>query len=183
MADQKTVLQKYVSDMIALESHIYQAIDKQAKENESDQDVKQHFTNFASTLQSHQSALESRLKALGGAANSPVKEGVAAVFGVAAGVIDKLRSDEQSKDFRDDYTALNLSLISYQMLHTTAVALGDKATADLAASHAKDNAEFVSYIQHILPQVIINELKKNYDVTVDENATQQTKELVGNIWK
>lgn len=183
MSDQKAVLQKYVSDMIALESHIFQAIDKQAKENESDQDVKQHFTSFAATLQNHQTALDARLKALGGAGNGPVKEGVAAIFGVAAGVIDKLRSDEQSKDFRDDYTALSLSLISYEMLHTTATALGDKETADLAASHAKENAEFVSYIQHILPQVIVKELKKNYDVSVDENATQQTKDLVGSIWK
>ena len=183
MSDQKMILQKYVSDMIALESHIFQAIDKQAKENESDPEIKQHFTNFASTLQSHQTTLEARLKALGGAANKPVKEGVSAVLGVAAGVIDKLRSDEQSKEFRDDYTALNLSLISYEMLYTTATALGDKETASLAASNAKDNAEFVSYIQHILPQVIVRELKKNYDVTLDESATQSTKELIGTIWK
>lgn len=183
MADQKDVLTKYISDMIALESHIFQAIDKQAKENQSDAEVKQHFTNFASTLQTHQSALETRLKALGGAPNSGLKEGVAAVLGVAAGAIDKLRSDEQSKDFRDDFTALNLSLISYEMLHTTAVALGDKETADLAATNVKDNAEFVTYIQQILPQVIVSELKKNYDVSVDESATDETKELVGSLWK
>ena len=87
MADQKTLLQKYVSDMIALEAHIYQAIDKQAKETEGD--IKTHFTTFAQTLETHQSALATRLKALGGAANSPVKEGVAAVLGVAAGVIGR----------------------------------------------------------------------------------------------
>lgn len=180
--DQKNVLTKYVSDMIALESHIFQAIDKQAKANESDQDVKQHFTTFATTLQTHQSDLQARLKDLGGAVNAPIKEGVAAALGVAAGLIDKLRPDEQSKDFRDDYTALNLSLISYQMLHTTAVALGDKETADLAARNVKDNAQFVSYIQQILPQVIVNELKKNYETGVNENAPQETKELVSSIW-
>lgn len=32
MADAKAVLQKYVSDMLSLESHIFQAIDKQLKE-------------------------------------------------------------------------------------------------------------------------------------------------------
>ncbi len=184
MADQKTVLQKYVSDMISLEAHIFQAIDKQVKENETEPGVKTHFQTFAQTLQTHQSALSTRLKALGGAANSPVKEGVAAVFGVAAGAIDKLRSEEVSKDFRDDFTALNLSLISYEMLHTTATALGDTETADLAARNARDNAEFITYIQQILPTIVLNELKKNHDLkTVDNTATEKTRELVSNLWK
>lgn len=183
MADQKELLQKYVSDMISLEAHIYQAIDKQVKENETEGDVKTHFQTFANTLETHQSALATRLKALGGAANSPVKEGVAAVLGVAAGVIDKFRSEEVSKDFRDDFTALNLSLISYEMLHTTATALGDRETAELAARNAKDNAEFVTYIQQILPEIVLGELKKNHEVSVDDSATEKTRELVDSLWK
>jgi ferritin-like metal-binding protein YciE len=183
MADQKTLLQKYVSDMLSLEAHIYQAIDKQVKENATEPAVKARFEAFAKTLELHQSSLETRLKALGGAANSPVKEGVAAVLGVAAGVIDKMRSEEISKDFRDDFTALNLSLISYEMLHTTAVALGDRETADLAARNVKDNAAFVSYIQQILPQIVLSELQKNHEVTVDHSATAETKQLVDSLWK
>jgi ferritin-like metal-binding protein YciE len=183
MADQKTLLQKYVSDMVALESHIYQAIDKQVKENIDEPDVKMRFQTFAKTLEAHQSTLADRLKALGGAANSPVKEGVAAALGIAAGVIDKFRSEEVSKDFRDDFTALCLSLISYQMLYTTAVALGDRQTADLAATNVKDNAQFVNYIQQILPQVVVSELKKNHEVSVDASAVEETKNLVDSIWK
>ena len=144
MADSKTILQKYVSDMLSLESHIHQAIDKQVKENRDDPEVSTKFSAFAETIKLHRDSLETRLKELGGAANSPIKEGVAAIAGVAAGVIDKLRSEEVSKDFRDDYTALGLSLISYEMLHTTALSLGDKQTADLAARNVKDNAQFMS---------------------------------------
>src|SRR6476660_5166609 len=109
MADSKTILQKYVSDLLALESHIYQAIDKQVKENANDQEVNSKYSAFATTIKSHRDALASRLESLGGAANSPVKEGVAAVFGVAAGIIDKFRSEEVSKNLRDDFTALSLS--------------------------------------------------------------------------
>jgi ferritin-like metal-binding protein YciE len=183
MADQKTLLQKYVSDMVALESHIYQAIDKQVKENITEPVIKTRFQTFATTLEAHQTSLEARLKALGGAANSPVKQGVAAVFGVAAGVIDKMRSEEVSKDFRDDFTALNLSLISYQMLYTTALALGDRETADLAASNVKDNAQFVTYIQQIIPQVVVSELQKNHEVSVNASAVEEGKKLVENLWK
>jgi ferritin-like metal-binding protein YciE len=183
MADQKTLLQKYVSDMLSLEAHIFQAIDKQVKENATEGEIKVRLQTFAQTLETHHSALSTRLNALGGAANSPVKEGVAAVLGVAAGVIDKFRSEEVSKDFRDDFTALNLSLISYEMLYTTAVALGDRETADLAARHAKDNAQFVAYIQQILPQIVLSELQKNHEISVDPTATQKTKDLVDSLWK
>jgi ferritin-like metal-binding protein YciE len=183
MADAKTILQKYVSDMLSLESHIAQAIDKQVKENKDTPELNSKFEVYSRTIQNHVQQLSSRLEQLGGAANSPVKEGVAAAMGVAAGVIDKFRSEEVSKNFRDDFTALNLSLISYEMLHTTALSLGDKETADLAARNAKDNAEFVVEIQKLIPQVVVNELRQNHEVTPDESAVNQTKELVSSIWK
>lgn len=183
MADSKTLLQKYVSDMHALESHIYQAIDKQVKENQDDPEISSRFAAFAVTMEQHKNTLKARLDQLGGAANSPVKEGVAALAGVAAGLIDKFRSEEVSKDFRDNYTALNLSLISYEMLHTTALSLGDRQTAELAATNMKDNADFVMYIQQIMPKIVLRDLKKNHEVSVDETAIDESKKLVEEIWK
>lgn len=186
MADAKNVLQKYVSDMLALEGHIAQAIDKQVKANADNPEVSAKYAAFTTTLKSHHDTLASRLDALGGAANSPVKEGVAAVLGVAAGLLDKFRSEEVSKEFRDDFTALSLSLVSYQMLHTTALALGDQQTAELAAGNAKDNARFVREIERFLPGVVVKELKKNFPEAapvIDEGATQATQDLITEIWK
>lgn len=186
MADSKTLLQKYVSDLLALESHIYQAIDKQVKGNADDPEVNSKYAAYATTIKSHRDALASRLAALGGAANSPVKEGVAVVFGVAAGIIDKFRSEEVSKNFRDDFTALSLSLLSYQMLHTTALALGDRETAELAAGNAKDNAKFVREIERFMPGIVVRDLKKNHDevaTALNENAAMETGDLITEIWK
>lgn len=183
MADAKTILQKYVSDMLSLEGHISQAIDKQVKGNNDDPEVSTQFATFAKTIERHHTDLETRLSEMGGAANKPIKEGVATIAGVAAGLIDKLRSEEVSKDFRDDFTALNLSLISYEMLHTTALSLGDKQTADLAARNMKDNAEFVMFIQKVMPQIVIRDLKQNHDVTPDESAAKVTRDFVADIWK
>lgn len=182
MADAKTVLQKYLSDMVALQSHIYQAIDKQVKENSDHPEIQAHFQTFATTVKSQRDGLDARLKELGGAANQPIKEGVAALFGVAAGVIDKFRSDEESKDFRDDLTALNLSVVSYEMLFTTAKALSDTQTADLAASYAKQTVEFISYMHKMLPDVVIWNLQKNYKEAVNASVSEQSKSLFSNIW-
>jgi ferritin-like metal-binding protein YciE len=183
MADAKTILQKYVSDMLSLESHIFQAIDKQLKENKDNLEVSSKFEVYARTLENHISQLKVRLDQLGGATNAPIKEGVAAIFGVAAGVLDKFRSEEASKNLRDDYTALNLSLISYQMLHVTALALDDKETAELAARNIQDNADFVMEIQQLVPAVVLRELEQNHEVVVNKEAVTQTKELVSSIWK
>ena len=186
MADSKTILQKYVSDMLSLEQHIQQAIDKQVKENQDDPEVSTKYTAFATTSKAHVDALRDRLNQLGGAANSPVKEAVAAVAGVAAGLIDKFRSEEVTKNFRDDYTALNLSLISYEMLHTTAVSLGDQETADLAARNVKDNVEFVQQIQRLMPRLVVRDLKANHEevrATINEQGADATHKLIDEIWK
>jgi ferritin-like metal-binding protein YciE len=186
MADAKTILQKYVSDMLSLEQHIYQAIDKQAKEENQSAEVRAKYEKFAGTLKGHESSLEARLSSLGGAANKPVKEAASAVAGVGAGLIDAFRSDSISKKFRDDFAALSLSIISYQMLHTTALSLGDKDTAELAARNVKDNADFVSEIERFMPTVVVSELKKNnkeLQVQMNDQATQETQQLITNLWK
>ncbi len=183
MADAKTILQKYVSDMLSLESHIFQAIDKQIKETKNDLEVSSKFEVYARTLENHISQLKVRLAQLGGAANAPIKEGVAAIFGVAAGVIDKFRSEGTSKNLRDDYTALNLSLTSYQMLHVTALALNDTETAELAARNLQDTADFVMEIQNLVPGVVLRELEENHEVTLNKEATSKNQELMDSIWK
>ena len=180
--DSQTIMVKYLSDMISLEQHIFQAIDKQVKELTDYPQLTGKLTEFTQTLTRHKDELNDRLTALGGAANHPIKEGVAGVFGVAAGVIDKLRSDEESKDLRDDYTALGLSLVSYLMLHTTALAVGDQQTGALAKRNMKDNAEFLTELQHIIPQVTVDNLRKNYDAPIQDSAVQTALESVKEVW-
>ncbi|MEO5953180.1 MAG: DUF892 family protein, partial [Chloroflexia bacterium] len=134
---------KYLSDMVAVEAHIYQAIDKQVKGTEDEKDINPKLREISSTLESHVNALRARLEALGGQASNPIKEAGASVLGLAAGLIDKIRSEEVSKDLRDDYTALGLANVSYVMLITTALAVNDTETADLASRNLKDNAQIV----------------------------------------
>ncbi len=182
MADTMTLLQKYLSDMVSLEEHIYQAIDKQAKQNNDMPEIKAKFAAFAENKRRQKEELQKRLDAIGGAANAPVKEGVAAVLGVAAGVINQFRSEDTSKSLRDDYVAINLSLISYTMLHSTALALNDQETARIAAKNVKDDAEFVMYIQKLIPDIVLQELRNNHGVYTDNDAVSETRELISEMW-
>jgi ferritin-like metal-binding protein YciE len=171
--DNQQVLQKYLGDMHALESHIQTAIDKQVKLAENDAEAKQKFAEMAGTLKGHLSALEQRLEALGGSATSPVKEAGAAVLGLGAGLIDKMRAEEISKDLRDDYTAASLASISYVMLQTTALACGDQQTAELAKTQLGETVKMLQWIARSIPAVTVSDLQAERDVTLDTSAASK----------
>src|SRR5436305_10079621 len=86
------IVTKYLADMIGLEGHIYQAIDKQVKETQDEPDINPKLREFRDTLEQHVNSLRARLETLGGRPTSPIKEAGASVLGIAAGLIDKIRS-------------------------------------------------------------------------------------------
>jgi len=89
----KTVVQ-HLGDMHALESHIFQAIDKQVKLIQDFPDANQLFAKIKTTLETHTTALQARIDELGGTPGHPIKEGVAALAGIAAGLYDKTRTEQ-----------------------------------------------------------------------------------------
>jgi len=172
---------KYIGDMHALESHIFQAIDKQHKLLDDHPNAKEKIQTFRNTLDQHVNALQARLDELGGSPTHPIKEGVAAAAGVIAGLYDKVRTEEASKDLRDDYTAINASIIAYIMLHTTALAFNDQQTADLCKRHLTDNAHFVMDINNYMPELVLEEYKQD-GLTYDPAALQGARQVISGIW-
>ena len=119
---------------------------------------------------------------MGGSPTHPLKEGVAALAGVAAGLVDKVRTSEAAKDLRDDYTAINHTIIAHEMMFTTAVAAGDTATAELCKRHLKDNAQFVMAINNFMPKLVLDELRED-GLPVQAGARAQAEQLVREIWQ
>jgi ferritin-like metal-binding protein YciE len=179
--DNQELMQKYVSDQLALEKHVNEAISGQMNTAKQDPEANTQFTQFVATLKGHISSLEARLTALGGNPASPIKEVGAAVLGTAAAVIDKVRADEISKNLRDDYTALNLSIISYLMLHATATAVGDSETADLAQRFAKDHADFVMWINKNISRFVVKELQDS-GASLDMSAQNASQTIQDYVW-
>lgn len=183
MSDDKRteLVTKYLSDMVALESHVYQAIDKQVKGTQDEPDVNPQLTAMRNSLEQHVNSLRSRLEELGGSAASPLKEAGASVLGVAAGVIDKLRAEEVSKNFRDNYTALSLCNVSYVMLITTTLACGDRKTADLCKRNLKDNAKFIMELGSMVPYAVVRDLRDQ--AKLDESAVEEARKIYHEVWE
>ena len=140
MSERQDTLQQYVSDMLAVERHILPALENQSKDDRYAKypEARRLVNKIETTIRSHIDGLEQHLRKLGGDPASPIKSAVTAALGVAATVIEKVRTDPVSKNLRDDYTVLNLAAVSYTMLHTTGQALQDQATADLALNFLRD---------------------------------------------
>jgi hypothetical protein len=170
--------------MLAVERHMLPAFENQSKDDRFAKfpDAQRLVNRIESTIRSHISGLEQHLKSLGGDAASPVKEAVTAVLGVAASVIENVRTNPVSKDLRDDYTVLNLAAISYTMLHTTGHALLDERTASLAASYLEDYTPLITEVNEVIPEVVVSELRDESEA-IDPMAAQQAVERTQQAWK
>jgi hypothetical protein len=128
-------------------------------------------------VKSHRDSLKSHLESIGGSESHPVKSAVAAIFGMAAGVVDNLRTKGISKALRDDYTAFNHAAIGYAMLHTTAHLLGQTSTADVAERHLRDYTRAVQEINQLIADVVAWELRKDGHSVNDETVRHATDTL------
>ncbi len=171
----------YISDMLALEQHIETPL--QAQINDADVQAApaaiRVIRETYDTVLARITALEARLDAVGGHAASPIKNAVTSLFGAAAAVIDKARKTEVSKALRDDYTALCLASAGYTMLHTTALGLGDHATATLAENHLSGVATQIMKINKVIPAIVLGELSEmgvSVDPTVAATAEKDSEE-------
>jgi ferritin-like metal-binding protein YciE len=177
-------IQTYVSDMLALERHIAQPLQRQLAMDDTAKygAALAAISTIKNLTDAHVAALEQCLEQVGGHAASPVKSAWASLLGAGAAAIDGARKTKVSKNLRDDYTALNLASISYTMLHATALGLGDATTAALAKRHLAEYARCVMQIVQIIPDVVLQELQGDGEA-VQTGAAALVREQTNEIWK
>jgi ferritin-like metal-binding protein YciE len=161
MKDNKEALRPYVADMLAVEKHILEAVERQRNDDDIKQfpEALQLVGRLETTLKGHVQTLEGQLQAYaGGGAAGAVKEALTGVLGAIAGVYDKVRKDKASRALRDDYTALSLASVSYGMLHATALGLSQGSVAALAKSNLEEINSLIMELGLAIPRVVLKEL-------------------------
>ncbi|MDX1421036.1 MAG: hypothetical protein R3181_13810 [Rubricoccaceae bacterium] len=181
--DRQTIINDYVTDMAAVEKHILEAVERQVstQETKAFPEALAVLNDVKTTLSRHISALEGyNASTDGGDFKEVLKEAVTGALGVAAGIYDKIRQEDQvSRMVRDTYTALGLAVISYHMLYTTALGLKEEPLAQLALSHLKDLSPLVVDLSKTVCLVVAHELSKEdklIDPAVGQEAVRKTQE-------
>lgn len=180
--DRNEAINSYITDMLSLESHIEKAIKSQLSDLKDYPDVVTDLRQFHRTVEHHISdlkALSDRRDASG--AVESVKRAGSALAGMAAGAIDMFRSEGLPKNLRDDYTAFNLANISYVMLNTTALALGDQEVADLAQQHLRDYAAASLRLDRIIPAAVVRYLQQ--EGLPAQDVAHQVERTVEEAWE
>lgn len=177
-------LRMYVNDMLALQKHILEAVERQCDDENVRHaaEASQLISHVKSTLVQQVAELQTQVERLGSTTGAAIKEAISHTLGVLAGLYDKVRKDPVSRMIRDDYTALNMSSISYTQLHTTGLAYGDHVVADLALRHLEALAPLIIRHNEVVPKVVAAELADegtDVDTTVGIEATENTQQA----WK
>ena len=174
----------WVGDIVALESHVEEAMDRQLTLKSDNAELTSTLQRFHDTVRASKYRAEDYQKGIGSTGGNPVIKVGSSLLGKAAGIIDKVRHDTISKALRDDYTAYNLLAISYSMLHTTAMAVGDARTQQFAGEGLKTYAGLVQDINRAIPLAVAVELKENGDIpSLDTSVVDNCRAFIDSAWK
>jgi ferritin-like metal-binding protein YciE len=183
--DTSEAINSYITDMLALESHIHKAVTGQIEDlDEEYPEVVRHLRVVEREIDGHidtlKSLVERRADAGQGLADV-VKRAGSAILGAGAAAVDFVRNEKLPKNLRDDYTATSLAAIGYVMLHTTALSLGDREVADLAHRHLKDHARNVMMLHNLIPGAVIAFLQ-NDGLPARQDALAEISRNIETVW-
>lgn len=182
--DTKALIVTYVTDMLALEKHIHQALVGQLKSLD-ESPFRAQLSRAESVCEKHIDVLtrwSEKHEQTGQGVSKAVKTVVSSVLGAGASIVDMIRSEELPKDLRDDYTAVSLACIGYVMLNTTALALGESDVAAIAELHLADHAQLSMALTHAIPHAVIATLKeKGY--AADESVLPTVDDIIHRAWQ
>ncbi|MBA3686772.1 MAG: hypothetical protein H0W72_16230 [Planctomycetes bacterium] len=152
---------KHVQDMLAVEKHIHDEVAQHRQTDHLDDlpEVARAAHAVEQTLGQHVSVLENYLEGIGGRATGTgrFRRAMTNVTGAFTGLFARLREHGASRFLRDGYTALNLAAITYEMLHTTALAHHDRHLAQIAIANLNDLTRLISELGRLMPQAIARE--------------------------
>jgi hypothetical protein len=182
--DDRHTIATYLGDMLALERHMKAPVDAQTGDDDHARygEAATLVARMRTLIDAHESALQSRIESIGGTGGAGIKSAWSQLVGGAAAAVNSSRKTKVSKRLRDDYTALALASISYTMLHTTALGLGDETTAALAKRGLDDYAPLVVDIGRALPQIVLQELADDGE-NVRVSAAQLAEQNTTDSWK
>ena len=174
----------WVGDIVALESHVEEAMDRQLKLKSDNATLTSSIKRFHDTVRDSKQRAVRYQEQYGSEPGNPIVKAGSTILGKAAGMIDMVRQDAIAKALRDDYTAYNLLAMSYSMLHTTAMAMNDHETKAFAEEGLRTYARLVQDVNHVMPEAVVQELKDNKDhPVVNPNIVEECRRTIDGIWK
>lgn len=185
MSQRTDAIQKHTADLLALERHILEAIERQRSDESLKTEIEANkiAIQIERTLTAHIAELERVADEYDGSGESFFKKAVTEVLGVFAGIYDKMREHPVSRMLRDDYTALSLTAMAYTAYHTFGLAIAEQRIADLALRHLKEITPILVELSKVLPHVVAREVaEENDDFLVNAAVGTEAEHNTQRAW-
>ncbi|MBA2481191.1 MAG: hypothetical protein H0V44_11060 [Planctomycetes bacterium] len=176
--DRAESLQKHAGDLYVLERHILKAV---ARQRVSERllvmpEAGTVVLAIDRILARHVGALETYLTGFGADHRNGVARALSRMSGTVAGLYERMRDQAVSRMLRDDYAALSMAAISYEMLHTVGLAHRDMHLAQISLVHLQDLTTQIIDLSRIIPHVVATEIaqEEGGDPSVAAEAEKNT---------
>lgn len=175
---------RYLNDIVAMERDMLNAVRTQLEDDrvKGHPELKGLFLDLAVHGDHRADMFEKLVEKEGGTIGGVIKEGIASLTGILAGLYGIARQHPLSHMVRDNTVAMNMASASYGMLLTVAMALGHRRCEELALSALDDCPKFIMRLSDLLPRVIVEELTGDATVPYPSAATE-ARELMRRAWR
>lgn len=180
-------IHSYVTDMLALENHIANALNGQLEDfQRGHPTVALALRDMRETVLRHETALKTLEEAHDAGPGLDIadylKRAATTVAGISAAALDMVRTEKLPKNLRDDYTAFSLATVGYLMLLTTAKSLNEERVARLAEEHLVDYTRMVKRLEGMIPSTVVALLRED-GLPVDATVLTDVEDVVKDAWK
>lgn len=184
MTSRDEAIRKQLSDMLAVEHFILDALERQREEDKvrSSVPVNELVIRMERTMRDHTEALQ-RLADDYGIGTSGWKKGISSVLGALAGLYDRVREHQLSRMIRDNYVSLSLAAMSYTALHTFGLSIKEDRIAAIAQEHLMHLTPLMVALSKVLPEVVANELVAAEDLAADSSVAATAVANTQRAWE
>jgi hypothetical protein len=176
----------YLGDLIAVTRHVSEAVARHAKDDRLRRISRAGavIDRADASLKRHLSELEAYAKMSGGTgAMGAVKETLTSVTGFITGLYGTMRGEAASRMLRDDYTGVCFLMVCTQMLHTTALAVGEVTVNTMLVGHMEELAGLVIAINDVLPAAVVADLGADGEPISNPRAADEAAPIHKRAWR
>lgn len=176
-------IKDWAGDIVALESHIEEALDHQLKIDVDDAYLQGVLKRTHDTVRDSKHRAEAFQESVGSTSGNQVIKFGGELLGTAAGLIGRLRNDSVAKALRDDYTAVGQLNAAYAMFYTVATAFEDEKAKEFAKTGLYTYANLVQELSDSLPAAVVYDLAANGEIPKDNTVVESVRDVVTESWR
>lgn len=165
-------IREWIAELDGLEGHVEQAIDHQSTMDARTPEVADAIRLFHDTVRRSHGRVGAHLATFDDDGGRGLAETMSGVLGTAAGMLDRVRATTVARAIRDDLVAFTGISVGYEMLLTSALAVGDTGTARLAELALHDYARVIERANAVLSTATLAELQADAEITIANPEVQ-----------